>query len=102
MLMSCGSSASRTIYMTKNTRGGEKQPIGIGLQTTSCGIGILVTEIDKGSAAADCELRVGDCILSVDGSVPSSPKEAVALIVRSPEDVIRFVVIGDQQATMIA
>jgi len=95
-----GSSASRKIYMTKNNKGGERQPIGLGLQTTSCGIGILVTEIDKGSAAADSDLKLGDCILAIDDVVPIAPKDAVHIILKA-EDVIKFNVIGDQAATNV-
>jgi len=39
--------------MKKRADDGErKTPIGLGLQTTSCGVGILITEIDVGSAAS--------------------------------------------------
>lgn len=82
--------------LTKNKAA--KQPIGLGLQTTSCGIGILVTEIDKGSSAAESELRLGEVILSIDDAVPSSPKDAVSKILQA-EGTIRFVVIGDADAT---
>ena len=93
-----GTSASRVVQLTKSTKG-DKQPIGLGLQTTSCGIGILVTEIDTRSAAAESDLRLGDCILSIDDQVPSSPKDAVSLILKG-DTVINFVVIGDAQATL--
>jgi len=79
--------------MTKNTE--NNQPIGLGLQTTSCGVGILVTEIDKGSSAWESELRLGDCILSINGAVPSSPKEAVGFILKA-EKTVCFVLIGER------
>lgn len=82
--------------LTKNKEG--KQPIGLGLQSTSCGIGILVTEIDKGSSAAASELRLGEVILSIDDMVPSSPRDAVQIILKG-DDVVRLVVIGDADAT---
>ena len=94
--MLAGTTASRVVELTKNTE--QKQPIGLGMQTTSCGVGILVTEIDKGSSAAASDLKLGDCILSVNDQVPSSPKDAVSLILKS-EPLIRFVVIGDANAT---
>jgi hypothetical protein len=36
----------------KTDESDRKTPIGLGLQTTSCGVGILITEIDAGSAAS--------------------------------------------------
>ena len=89
-----GTSASRVVQLTKSTKG-DKQPIGLGLQTTSCGVGILVTEIDKGSSAWESELRLGDCILSINGAVPSSPKEAVGFILKA-EKTVCFVLIGER------
>ena len=82
--------------MAKNA---SKQPIGIGLQTTSCGVGVLVTEIDRGSMAAASELKIGDCVLSINEQVPASPKDAVQMILRA-EGSVRFVVIGDAAATL--
>jgi len=103
-----GSARSRNVAMSKKRPGNESErdsskpyPIGLGLQTTSCGVGILVTEIDTGSAASVSELVVGDCILSIDSQVPTSPKHAVALILAA-KDVVQFVVIGNQQETMIS
>ena len=93
-----GTSPSRVVELTKNTSGEHKQPIGLGLQTTSCGVGVLVTEIDKGSSAAESELRLGEVILSVDGMVPASPKDAVHMILKAGP-LIRLVVIGDAQET---
>ena len=90
-----GTSASRVVHLAKVP----KQPIGLGLQTTSCGIGVLVTEVDRGSSAAASELKVGDCILSIDDCVPSSPKDAVGMVLRS-ESVVKLTVIGDAQATL--
>jgi len=90
-----GASASREILLFKNKSGSAVPgPIGLGLQTTSCGIGVLVSEIDGGSASADSELKLGDCILSIDDKVPSSPHEAVHYI-RKGDDPVKFVVIGD-------
>lgn len=85
-----GTAQSRTIVLPKRPHGpDEKVPIGLGLQTTSCGVGVLVTEIDPGSAAWACKeaggLRLGDAILAVDGIVPSSPKHAVNLILHVRE-----------------
>ena len=77
---------------------GAKQPIGLGMQSTSCGVGILVTEIDPGSSASQSELKLGDCILSINNQVPSNPKEAVSLILKSEREV-KFIIIGDAQAT---
>ena len=77
-----GTGSSKIVQMKKKIAGMEdkKVPIGLGLQTTSCGVGILITEIDKGSCAEMCGLlKEGDCILSINGSVPSSPKDAVRL-----------------------
>ena len=74
------------------------KPIGLGLQTTSCGVGILVTEIDKNSAAMDSDLRIGDCVLSIDLMVPSSPKDAVGKIL-AEGDTVKFVVIGEYPPT---
>jgi hypothetical protein len=86
-----GTAQSRTVVLHKKPYGDDdKLPIGLGLQTTSCGIGILVTEIDPGSAAWACKesggLRLGDAILSIDGTVPSSPKHAVNLILQAGQD----------------
>ena len=67
--------------------------MGLGLQTTSCGIGILVTEIDMDGTAAQSNLKTGDSILSVDGVVPVSPKHAVQLIMGA-EYCVSFVIIG--------
>ena len=90
-----GSSASRVVVLTKREPvNGKAGPIGLGLQTTSCGVGILVTEIDKGSAAAESELSLGDAILSVDGVVPKTPRHAVELIIGGGKE-ITFVVIGN-------
>ena len=94
-----GSSPSRTVTLTKCKDGQTKPPIGLGLQVTSRGVGILVTEIDAGSATADSDLKLGDCILSVDGQVPSSPKDAVHLILKAG-NTVDFVVIGDVAATL--
>lgn len=96
-----GTAQSRTVVLRKRPNGedAEKLPIGLGLQTTSCGIGILVTEIDPGSAAWVCKeeggLRLGDAILSINGTVPSSPKHAVNLIVTGGSH-ISFQVIDDR------
>jgi len=103
-----GTARSRTVALSKKRPGNVSErdstkpyPIGLGLQTTSCGVGILVTEIDANSAASTSGLVVGDCILSVDGQVPTSPKHAVALILAAKE-LVNFVLIGNQEATMIS
>ena len=91
-----GSLPSRLIKMQKDPNGdGKVLPIGIGVQSTSCGVGILISEIDTGSAAAASELKLGDCILSIDGAVPCSPKDAVLMVLGSPGKEVEFVVIGD-------
>jgi len=81
---------------------GTREKYGLGLQTTSCGVGILVTEIDPNSAASNSALRMGDCLLSVEGLVPNSPKEAVRLIIGDEPKVdvrsVRFVVINSDPA----
>ena len=94
-----GTAPTRTAALIKNPKGDAvKLPIGLGLQTTSCGIGILCTEIDPGSAAWECKeaggLRLGDAILSIDGNVPSSPKHAVQLILAGGQKVF-FCVVAD-------
>lgn len=95
LALSAGTTDSREVLLTKNMQ--NKQPIGLGMQTTSCGVGILVTEIDKGSSSEQSDLKLGDCILSIDGCVPSSPKDAVSMILKAGtlDGVVRFVVIGD-------
>jgi len=85
-----GTAPSRIVSMVKSK---ENPKVGLGLQTTSCGIGILVTEIDADGTAAQSHLKVGDSILSVDDVVPTSPKHAVQLIMGS-EYAVKFVVIG--------
>lgn len=71
------------------------KPVGLGLQVTSCGVGILVTEIDQHGSAAQSALKAGDTILSIDGVVPTSPKHAVQLISQA-EYIVNVVVVGHQ------
>lgn len=95
-----GTASSRVIHLSKLRPPGDSGdpskpfPIGLGLQTTSCGVGILVTEIDTGSAASLSELVLGDTVLSIEDTVPVSPKHAVSLILGAV-DSIKFVVIGN-------
>jgi len=94
-----GTAPSKILELHANLKeDGTREKYGLGLQTTSCGVGILVTEIDAGSAAAKSDLRMGDCIMSVEGCVPQSPKHAVQLIIGDEPKVdvrtIRFVVIN--------
>jgi len=95
-----GTGSSKTVVMRKEIPGqtdpNAKVPIGLGLQTTSCGIGILITEIDSNTAAAYSGLGVGDCILSIEDTVPKSPKHAVELILGKPESV-KFIVVDSTQ-----
>ena len=98
--MYAGTATSKVILMQKELPGSDpdtRTPIGLGLQTTSCGVGILVTEIDRGSAAEASQLRLGDTILSIDDQVPSSPKDAVRLILAERRPV-KFVVVNDAVA----
>jgi len=85
-----GTAPSRIVSMVKSK---DNPKVGLGLQTTSCGIGILVTEIDLDGTAAQSHLKTGDSILSIDDVVPTSPKHAVQLIMSS-EYAVKFVVIG--------
>jgi len=71
------------------------KPVGLGLQVTSCGVGILVTEVDAGGSAAQSAIKVGDTLLSINGVVPTSPKHAVQLIT-SAEYIINLIVIGHE------
>ena len=96
-----GTAQSRTVALHKKPYGDDdKLPIGLGLQTTSCGIGILVTEVDPGSSAWACKeqggLKLGDAILSIDGTVPTSPKHAVQLILAGGPSVF-FNTIDDKE-----
>jgi hypothetical protein len=88
-----GTGPSRVVEMRKKIPGvDEKIPIGLGLQTTSCGVGILINEVDKKSCADVCgQLKEGDCILSINGQVPSSPKDAVRMIVDKEYSTVTFV-----------
>jgi len=95
-----GTATSRIVVMDKLLPGQDpevKTPIGLGLQTTSCGVGILITEIDNGSAAQHSELKVGDALLSINDQVPSSPKDAVRLILEEKGKPVKFVVINSDQ-----
>jgi S1-C subfamily serine protease len=93
-----GTSNSRTIALQKIPpgRGDDEKPvpIGLGLASTSCGVGVLVTEIDKGSAAEASDLVLGDAVISIDNAVPKSPRHAVELIIAGGP-VVNFVVIGN-------
>ena len=100
------------------------RPVGLGLQPTSCGIGILICELDPNGSASSSSaarrpparlarprqapthaptrapragLKVGDIILSIDGTVPSSAKHAVQLI-SGAEYCIKFVCVGIDQS----
>jgi len=90
-----GTTKSRHVTMVKSR---ENPKVGLGLQTTSCGIGILVTEIDHDGTAAQSQLKLGDSILAIDDVVPTSPKHAVQLIMAS-EYVVKFAVIGYEGRT---
>lgn len=71
------------------------KPVGLGLQVTSCGVGILVTEIDSHGSAAQSAMRAGDIILSIDSVVPTAPKHAVQLIMQA-EYIVNVVVVGHE------
>ena len=101
------------------------RPVGLGLQPTSCGIGILISELDPNGSASSSSgapppaaaprttaapvrprvstsapragLKVGDIILSIDSQVPSSAKNAVQLI-GAAEYCIKFVCVGIDQS----
>jgi len=95
-----GTGSSRVVVMQKllpNQNPEDRTPIGLGLQTTSCGVGILVTEIDVGSAAASSDLKIGDAILSINDQVPSSPKDAVRLILEEKGKPVKFTIISSEQ-----
>jgi hypothetical protein len=89
-----GTKPSRVVTMVKKGSGsGGNVSIGLTLQTTSCGVGILISEIDPTGVAYQSDLRVGDAILSINGVVPQSPKHAVEEIKRA-EYLVKFVVAG--------
>lgn len=100
-----GTSNSKAVVLDKmagtSPSDGKPPPIGLGLQTTSCGVGILVTEIDKGSAAEMSPLKLGDAVLSIDGMVPTSPKHAVQIILNCGPKV-SFVIIGNTRESSIS
>jgi len=85
-----GTAQSRTVTVVKPS---SKQMIGISMMQTSCGIGILIAEIDPNGCAHDTALRVGDIVLSIGDVVPANPKEAAQLIQRA-EYVIKMVLVG--------
>jgi S1-C subfamily serine protease len=60
-------------------------------------VGILVTEIDHGSAAAYSDLKIGDAVLSINDQVPSSPKDAVKLILEDKGQPVKFVIISSKE-----
>ena len=95
-----GTATSRVVIMQKMLPGADPEartPIGLGLQTTSCGVGILITEIDHGSAAAYSDLKIGDAVLSINDQVPSSPKDAVKLILEDKGQPVKFVIISSKE-----
>jgi len=96
-----GTGPSKEIWMSKklpNLAPDVKVPIGLGLQTTSCGVGVLITEIDPNTCAARSDLCVGDCILSIEDVVPKSPKHAVELIL-STQEAIKFIIVDSSAET---
>lgn len=71
------------------------KPVGLDLQVTSCGIGIVVTGVDPNGSAAQSAIKVGDTILSIGGAIPTSPKHAVQLITQA-EYILNLVLIGHE------
>lgn len=52
-------------------------PLGVTLRSTSCRVGVLVTEVARGGAAARGALVVGDIILSVNGKPVETAERAL-------------------------
>mmetsp|Transcript_17157 Transcript_17157/g.40990 ORF Transcript_17157/g.40990 Transcript_17157/m.40990 type:complete len:361 (+) Transcript_17157:160-1242(+) len=88
-----GTAPSRIVSLVKHR---DNPKVGLSLQTTSCGIGILITDIEQDSLAAQSHLTAGDTILSIDDNVPTSPKHASQLIANG-KYAVKFVVIGHAQ-----
>mmetsp|Transcript_76495 Transcript_76495/g.127482 ORF Transcript_76495/g.127482 Transcript_76495/m.127482 type:complete len:348 (+) Transcript_76495:185-1228(+) len=84
-----GSTPSRVVTMVKR----RDNPIGMSMQVTSCGVGILISEIDPQGIAAAAGLKVGDSILSVDDIVPNSPKH-LASVINQCEYLLKFVIVS--------
>jgi S1-C subfamily serine protease len=88
-----GTAPSRLVTVVKS----KDRPVGLGLQPTSCGVGILISELDPAGSASSSSLKVGDIILSIDSTVPASAKHAVQLI-GSSDYCIKFVTVGIDQS----